>query len=153
MCRLCSARFRARVRSFERSDEMNSNRTFGQRLAMGLIAVVAITIAIGIVAILALRNVVAGKDRVISVDTHLLLNGERLATNTEAKSAAARAFLLTSDDNFLAKMRDARAEFDAVANQLLTVSPTDELRTSVRAIVEAEREHRAALDRVVAQRR
>ncbi len=132
---------------------MNSNRTFGQRLAAGLIAVVAITLAIGVVAILALRNVVASKDRVISVDTHLLLDGQRLSTNTEAKSAAARAFLLTNNADYLARMAEARAEFDAVANQLLTASPSDELRNAVQAIVDSEREHRAALDRVVAHRR
>ena len=131
---------------------MESNRTFGQRLAWGLAIVVLIAMTIGVVAVIALRNVVASKDEVIAVDTQVLLDGQRMQTNAEAKSAAARGFLLTGNDAFVGKTREARMHFDALTARLRPRMRTAEERNGLQAVEQAERAHRAALDRVIARR-
>ena len=131
---------------------MESNRTFGQRLAGGLAIVVFIAITIGVVAVIALRNVVASKDEVIAIDTQVLLDGQRMQTNAEAKSAAGRGFLLTGNDDFIGKMREARAQFDVIAARLRPRMRTPEERSGLQAVEQAEQAHRAAIDRVIARR-
>ena len=132
---------------------MNNNWTFGQRLALGLTAVVAIAVVIAIVSVLALQRVVTTKDQVINVNTYRLLDVQRLKTSTEAKSAAGRAYLLTASDTFLVKLRETRQEFDTIAQRLSDKVATAEGRQLLDNVVRAERSHRSALDRVVEQRR
>lgn len=128
---------------------MESNRTFGQRLAIGLAVVVSIVVAIGIVAVAALRNVVASKDAVISVDTQILLDGQRLKTNAEAKSAAARGYLLTGNEVFLARIREVQTEFDAIAARLRPRMHSAAEENGLQSIEQAERALRAAVDRAI----
>ncbi len=129
------------------------NWTFGRRLAAGLAAVVAVALIIGVVSVLALRHVVAAKDEVIRVNSHLLLDTQRLKTNTESKSAAGRGYLLTGNDAFLTSLGSARGEFDAIAAQLRGSLETDRERQLLESVVRAERAHRESLSRVIEQRR
>lgn len=127
--------------------------TFGQRIGAGFAATVVLAIAIGAVAVVALRSVVASKDRVIDVNARLLAGAQEVRSRAERKVGEARGFLLTREERFLAGMRDARAQFTQIAGQLRQDVYTDEGRRLLEATVSSEEEHQRALDEVIALRR
>ena len=75
--------------------------TFGQKLGGGFAVTVALALAIGVVAIYALRATVATKDRVITEQTQLLTDALRLQNVSESQAGASRGFLLTRDREFI----------------------------------------------------
>jgi len=132
---------------------MTQHWTFGQRIGAGFAATAVLAMAIGVVAVIALRSVVASKDRVINVNAQLLVDAQEIQTLAEKKGGEARGFLLTRDERFLAGMRDARSQLTQAAERLRQTVYTDEARRLLDAIVRAEDEHQRALDQVIALRR
>ena len=132
---------------------MPRNLTFGKKIGLGFASIVAITLAIGLVSVHALRSVVAGKDRVIDVDAHLMLEAERLQTLTEQKSAASRGFLLSREERFMDQLLRARSEFADALARIERAVDTAEGRASLEAIGRAEADHNAISDRLIALRR
>jgi CHASE3 domain sensor protein len=132
---------------------MTRHWTFGQRLSAGFAATVVLAMAIGIVAIFALRNVVASKDRVIDVNAQLLMGAQELRSLAERKGGEARGFLLTREERFLTGMRDTRAQLTQVAERLRQIAQTDEGRRLLDAIVGSEDKHQQAMEQVIALRR
>jgi methyl-accepting chemotaxis protein len=132
---------------------MRRHWTFGQKLGIGFGVTVALALAIGLIAIYALRSVVASKDRVIDVNAQLLIDARELQADAERKSSAARGFLLTRNDELLAQMREARAEFMSVLQRLRGRAFTDQGQRNDDAIRRSEDEHQQALERVIALRR
>ena len=53
---------------------MNRGWTFGRKMALGYVVLVAFSVLIGVTAILALRTAVAAKDEVIGVYAQILLD-------------------------------------------------------------------------------
>ena len=131
---------------------MASQWTFGQKIGAGFAVTVALALAIGVVAVYALRNVVASKDRVITVDAEELIDAEGLRAALERKGGAFRGYLLTRDDRFLVTMRDARTQFSASLDRLRKVA-TGDLSPIIESIAKLEEEHRSAADRVIAVRK
>ena len=131
---------------------MTRSRTFGQKIAAGFAAVVALAILLSGIAAYALRTVVASKDRVIEVNARNLIDAERLRSATERKGSAARGYFLTRDAAFLERMKSARGDFAAIITDLKTHTYTDEGRGLVDQMERAEAQHQAALDRVVSLR-
>jgi CHASE3 domain sensor protein len=127
--------------------------TFGQKISAGFALIVALTIAIGVIAVSTLQGVVASKDRIISVDTHLLLDAERLNGRSSEKSVAIRGFLLTGEERVLDQMRDTRREIATIVERLKRGVATDEGRRLVEVFERAEAEHQNAAERVIALRR
>ena len=127
--------------------------TFGQKLGTSYAFVVALTIVIGVVAILALRTVVSAKDGVIDVEAQLLIDAQKAFALRESKGSDGRGFLLTGDDRYLLAMQEARSELGTLLQQLRQNVPTDEGRRLVDAIVEAEAAHQRAMDNVITLRR
>jgi methyl-accepting chemotaxis protein len=132
---------------------MNRHWTFGQRLGAGFAATVMLAVAIGAVAVFALRGVVTSKDRVIDVNAQLLMGAQEIRALVERKGGEGRGFLLTRDERFLNGMREARAQLTVVAERLRNEVYTDDGRRLLDAIVQAEGEHQRALDQVIAARR
>jgi methyl-accepting chemotaxis protein len=132
---------------------MGSSWTYGRKLSVGFGVVVLFAMAIGVMAIGALRDVVSAKDRVITIDAQLLIDAERLHAEREAKSSASRAFLLTGDEEFVKQMNTARSELSAVLARLTQRAYSDEGRAQIETIRSAERDHQLALDKVIALRR
>ncbi len=132
---------------------MRKNWTFGQRLGAGFAVTVALTVAIGVVAVRALRSVAESKDKVILVDAQVLLDAQRLATARAEKSMASRAFLLTRDDRFIDQVQEARAEFATVLGRLRARVPSEEGRLVLENVAKAEADHQEALDKIIALRR
>ncbi len=127
--------------------------TFGQKVGASIAVLVALTAGIGIIAFVALRDVVSTKDRVIDVDATLLVDAQRLRVLGERKGGEGRAFLLTREERFVAGMQAARAEFAAVLDRLRQGVAIDEGRRLAGAIEDAELNHQRALDAVISQRR
>jgi methyl-accepting chemotaxis protein len=113
---------------------------------------VVLAVAIGVVAVYALRNVVASKDHVITVDAQLLQDAESMRSALERKGGAIRGFLLTRDDHLLDAMRDARGELTATLDRLRKLAPA-EAAHSLDTITRLEAEHQQETDRVIALRR
>jgi CHASE3 domain sensor protein len=132
---------------------MNRQWTFGQRIGIGFAITVALAIAISVIANLALERVVAAKDHVISVNAQNLLEGERLRTAVERKSGAARGYLLTREEAFLAQVKGARADVATAADRIQKIVDTEDSRRMLDEIRRAEAEHQDALDRAIAVRR
>ena len=127
--------------------------TFKQKAGTSYAVVVVLTILIAVVAVLALRAVVAAKDQVIDVEAHLLIEAQRLYALREAKGSEGRGFLLTGDERFLSQMQDARNSLQSTLQRLRQDVPTVEGKRLVDAIVEAEAAHQRAVDNVIALRR
>jgi CHASE3 domain sensor protein len=97
---------------------MSRSWTFGQKIAAGFAAVVALAILLSGIATYALKAVVASKDRVIDVNAQNLVDAQRLRAAAERKGGAARGYFLTREALFLEQMSSARAEFAAVSTSL-----------------------------------
>ena len=131
---------------------MTQHWTFGQKVGGGFAIMVALAIVIGAIAILALRNVVEAKDRVITVHAQLLIDAERLNLASEEKATSLRGFLLTGEERFLDQLNEARLRMGTLITGLKgKVAEHD--RPLVEAIEHAEGEHQRAIEGVIALRR
>src|SRR5687767_145069 len=129
---------------------MTRHWTFGQRIAAGFAVTAVLAMLIGVVAIVALRNVVSSKDHVIDVNAQALASAQEIRAWAERKGGEGRAFLLTREERFLARMQDARNQFTQTAARLRQAAETDESRRLLETIVAAEEEHQRALEQVFA---
>jgi methyl-accepting chemotaxis protein len=127
--------------------------TFGQKLGASFALLVALAIAMGAVAYIALRTVVSTKDQVIDVDAQLLIDAMEVQALGESKGSDARGFLLTGDERFVVDMQSTRAELGAALERLRRNVVTDEARQLVDAIGQTEAAHQRAMDAAIAQRR
>lgn len=132
---------------------MNQHWTFGQKISAGFAVIVALTIAIGVLSVYTLRDVVASKDRIIAVNSQLLLDAERLNGRSEEVAASFRGFLLTSDERFLDQQREFRQQSAAIVERLKRHTTADEGRQMVEVIERVRTEYHNAVDRLIAQRR
>ncbi len=131
---------------------MGRTWTFGQRIGVGFATMVALALLIGAVSIQALRSVVADKDRVISENAQSLIGAARMEATLERKASNGRAFLLSGEQRFLERMREARASFSSLLGILRAQSKSADSRPLLDAIERTELAHQAAFDRVIAMR-
>ena len=127
---------------------MPRRTTFSQKVAAGLGITAVLTIAVGAVAIIALRSVVSSKDAVITVDAQRLVDTERLRADVERKVVGSRSYLLTGDQLHLDQMNRARADLVARIEQLSRSSASSEERTLLAAVRETEAAHQQSVDEV-----
>jgi len=122
--------------------------TFARKISAGFALVVALALAIALVSVFALRGVVAGNERLSSLNFQSLLDTERLHAALERKVAAGRGFMLSRDERLLERSREARSLFLALVDKLKRNVQTDEERRLAEAIALAEAEHQQAFERV-----
>jgi methyl-accepting chemotaxis protein len=127
--------------------------TFGQKMGAGFAVIVLLAVAVGGVALYALRSVVAAKDRVITHNAALLIEAENFEGLRERSAASARGFLLTRDERFFEDLRETRTESDTSFNHLKQLVDTDERRQRLDAVERARVDYRRAIDRVIELRR
>src|SRR5688572_22827969 len=132
---------------------MARHATFSQKVAVGFGASLVLTVAIGAVAVLALRAVVDSKDEVITTSTDELLQVERLNLAVERKVTASRTFLLTRDEQDIVRMREARADLLVRAERLRAALDTERGRELVDQLSRTEVAHEQAVDEVLQQSR
>ena len=92
--------------------------TFAAKLGAALALMVALAVAVGGVAVYALRTVVQSKDQVIEVNARNLVLAERLYRLTQQQRGAVRDYLLAPNPLFIAELDDARAMVDEALSQL-----------------------------------
>ncbi len=92
--------------------------TFGRKLGTGFAITVALTLLVGTLAVVALRNVVAAKDGVISGAAQNIADAERMSGFSARRGTALRGYLLSDEEKDLQEMRDRRADFVAVLQRL-----------------------------------
>jgi methyl-accepting chemotaxis protein len=131
---------------------MSRHWTFGQKVTLTFTVVVALSVVIGVVAVMALRAVVAAKDRVIDVNAQLLIDAERLQARREAKAAGARAFLLTRDSRYSDEMHKANTEFASLVERLRGNVITTEGGRLVETIEQEDAAYQRGLDEAIALR-
>lgn len=131
---------------------MARQRTFGQKLGAGFALTILLAVAIGGVSVYALRDVVASKDHVITVDAQLLQDAESIRSALERKSSTVRGFLLTREDRFLDGMREARGELTATLDRIRKLAPP-EMTHSLDTILKLEADQQQEVDRVIVVRR
>lgn len=132
---------------------MTRSWTFGQKIAAGFAALVALSLVLSAIAVYALQQAVSSKDRIIEVNSQNLIEAEAERAASEHEASAARAFLLTRDERYLEETRSARGEFGTTLGRLRTHTYTDEGRRLLDEIEHAEADYQSALQRVIAQRR
>lgn len=132
---------------------MTEHWTFSRKIAVGYAAMVVLSLILAAVSVYALRNVVASKDRVITVNANLLLDAQRLSEASEAKSSAGRGFLLTREPRLLDEMQEVRGEFATILARLTQNVATEDGRKALEQVERAEARHQQMLDRVIALRR
>lgn len=125
--------------------------TFGQKLAGGFAAVVGITLLLGWMAVGSLKSMLKDKDHVLTVNAANLVQAQALEAAIDGMAAAARGYLLTRDDKFLASQAEARAEFDDAIGQLKRNNP--ESHDDLDAIEKVQADWKRGNDRIVALRR
>jgi CHASE3 domain sensor protein len=127
--------------------------TFAQKISAGFALVVSLAVAIGVISVYALRGVVASNERLTSVNFQLLLDTQRLNVFLERKVAAGRGFMLTREERFMDRTREARSEFQTILERLKRGVDSDEERRLIEAVGLAESEHQQAFERVFALQR
>jgi|CXWL01.1.fsa_nt_gi methyl-accepting chemotaxis protein len=132
---------------------MRSSWTFSQKIAAGFVVNLILTLLLGAVAIYALRNVVASKDGVITVNTQILMDALRVDEALESKVATSRGFLLTRQESSLENMLASRDRFLAAIQRLKTAVASERNQQLVREIESGEAAHQKAQDQVIAMRR
>jgi methyl-accepting chemotaxis protein/CHASE3 domain sensor protein len=108
--------------------------TFGRSIAIGFAAVVALNLVVAGIALIGLRSVVAGKDKVIDADSRLVLDVQKLLTIRDARAAANRGYLISGQQPYL----DAQRQYDDRFEQQLQ---------DIRTLVDTARGHQL-LDQV-----
>ncbi len=127
--------------------------SFGQKISAGFAAIIVLTVAVSAVAVISLQQVVASKDRIITVDTPLLADTERMRAALTREVAAARAFYLTREERYADELQQARADFKTIIDRLKQGVGSAEGRQALDAIEQGEADHRTTVDRIVALRR
>lgn len=132
---------------------MTDHWTFNRKIAAGFAMAVLFAVVIGAVAVSALRSIVAANERLLSVNTQLLIDAARLDAALERKVSAGRGLLLSGEDRFVDQIREGRAELLAAVERLRRLAESDEGLRLIEAIVSTEQVHQQILERLAAQRR
>jgi methyl-accepting chemotaxis protein len=114
---------------------------------------VALTIVVGLIAAVALHDVVASKDHVINVDARLVLDAKDLDVAADEKSLASRGYLLTGQGTYLIQVTAARRKFTNTLQQAKQTVATAEGQRLLHSIELAEVEHQQAIDATITLRR
>jgi methyl-accepting chemotaxis protein len=127
--------------------------TFGKKLGAAFLVTGALSLTIGVLAIIALRSVVESKDQVISITAQSLIDAQRLSVAAARKSSSIRGYLLSKQERQIELIRERRALFLSVLPRM-----RERLRDgeSLRLLDQAERleaEHEVASQRALAMRR
>jgi methyl-accepting chemotaxis protein len=132
---------------------MTYSWSFQRKVTTGFGVMVLLAAVTSAVAILALRSVVASKDRVIAVNAQNLLNAGRLEAAAYEESVGFRGFLILTEDRFLKDTEMGRRGFGQAFRSLEEKVYTTEGQRMLREIQQTHDEMTAAQDRVIALRR
>src|SRR5690606_30065046 len=95
-------------RDLPNMNPMRQTKSFGNLIARALGLIALLAVAANIVAIVALRQVVETKDRVVSVNAEMLIDIEVARVQRERRAKAVRSYVIAPGDNFIRQMGEAR---------------------------------------------
>jgi methyl-accepting chemotaxis protein len=127
--------------------ELDRAWSFGRKVGLGFGAVVSLTMLVGAIAILALKEVVSAKDRVLEVNARGLVNAQRIENSAEKRVSSMRGFLITGESKYLDEIQTERVETNRLFEQFASTRP--ELRTALDAARAADEEFRRTTDDVL----
>jgi methyl-accepting chemotaxis protein len=127
--------------------ELNETWSFGRKIGVGFAVVVALTVLAGMITILALREVVSSKDRVLDVNARGLVNAQQIDNSAEKRVSAMRGFLITGEQSYIDEMLAQRTETIKLLDQLTASRP--ELRASLDAVRAADEDFRRVTDQLM----
>ncbi|HEY1111830.1 MAG TPA: hypothetical protein VGE76_24455, partial [Opitutaceae bacterium] len=130
---------------------MNLRITFGQKIASGFAAVVALAVIGAVVGVRAVSNVVLAKDRVLAENAASLISAAKFQAGIEYKVAAARGFLLTAKDSYLQRLAEAHADAERISRELRQQAG-GEAAALLGRIAQAEAEYAQIVARAISQR-
>ena len=132
---------------------MNIRWTFGQKIAAGFAAVVALTLISSLVSVRALQSVVADKDRVITGNAASLVVAAKFQAAAEWRVASTRGFLLTGGEEHLRRLQEASNQAARLLDQLKRQAANgQEQNTLLAQIGQAGADYAQAADATVALR-
>src|SRR5580698_2635847 len=131
---------------------MSKDWTFGRRIIAAFSVVVATTVAVGVVSMIALTSVVSNKDHVINVTSPLLINAQELAADHNAESGALRAYLLTGRQTYLTQWEQERQAFNTLLSSTEKLAGSSTERQLIGAIGQAETSSTSKSDSLIALR-
>lgn len=97
---------------------MGRNTTFGRKLGFGFAVAALLTVVMSVLGVQSLTQVVSSKDEIIDVGLGSLLQARTLEVHAEETVAATRGYLLTGQDEYLQRHREASQQFGATLDAL-----------------------------------
>jgi methyl-accepting chemotaxis protein len=134
-------------------NEMNRTWTFGRQITICFATMVALTAVLGGVALYGLHSAVSSKDRVIDVDSQVVLFSQELLTARAERAAAFRGYLITGEQTFVDQMNQQSAVFDQVLGRIRLLVHTGRGRELVEQIRVRNVQYLAQQDKIFKVRR
>jgi methyl-accepting chemotaxis protein len=131
---------------------MFNNWTFGRRTAAGFAFVVALTILVIVLAINALQDTVAEKDRVIEVYGQNIRDAQHMALISARETIQIRGYLIDRRKTRLDEIDKLRTDFGGAMAKLRTSASTEAQGTALDRIQQADATYQAAVDRMMDMR-
>ncbi|MBI1776729.1 MAG: hypothetical protein HYR63_15395 [Proteobacteria bacterium] len=132
---------------------MAQNWTFGRKVGAGFAVTVALAVAIGAVAIYALRTAVASKDRVIEIHAQNVVDSWQIGFVISRKNVVARGFMIDGNEKSLDEERNLRSRTLSYMAQIRQRMSDPEGRRLLEDLVQKEADHNGAVERLIALRR
>lgn len=117
---------------------MGSKWTFGRTIAVGFAGGMVLILVVGLIALFGMRSVVASKDRVITIDTQLVIKSEQMLALRNQRSAALRGYLLTDEASSRDEARQSTLDFEAAVTAVRKLVHTGKGRQLMDQIIATE---------------
>ncbi len=128
---------------------MRREWTFGRKIAAGFTAMTLLTIAMTVVALVALQAVIGSKDKVINVDGPLMVRATQLQTVRQQLVSGFRNYLLSGIQDDLDALDTTRKTFADTLTDLKADATTQQGATLVDAIAGQYADYNKATDAIV----
>lgn len=129
---------------------MKTNWTFGRTVAVGFASGIVLIVIVGAIAVFGVRSVVSSKDRVIAVDTQLVIISEQMLSLRNQRAAALRGYLLTGDPVYRSEAVQTNGQLRDKIAEVRKLAHTSRGQQLIDQIAEAETESVASQDNLMA---
>jgi methyl-accepting chemotaxis protein/CBS domain-containing protein len=127
--------------------DLDESWSFGRKIGIGFGVVVGLTLLVGVITTLALRDVVSSKDRVLDVNARGLVDARLIEISAEKRISATRGFLITGEQTYIDELVTERGESSRLLDRLTRSRP--ELRAALDAVRAADDDFRRATDELL----
>jgi signal transduction histidine kinase len=124
-----------------------------RRIQWGYWLAIGFTLALGVAAVFSVASIVRGLGEVAFTDAADMIAVQDARVALETKSRKARSYLISGNEQTLARMRGAETTFAEELARLKKRLHRPEERALIEVVERTDREHQAALERVIAMRR